>query len=137
VFDLFVDEVGKFLRNPMGTDKDGCSVKSGGGKLQMNRNDMFENGSDDKANGYHWKSASGWSPLKIMLTGDDAASSWSVEWNMDNRADCPILLETSIIEVSCSVLMKLFSQPYGRGNNNWGGVRTTHTVAGRFLPTIE
>jgi hypothetical protein len=109
VFDFFVDEVGKFLGNPMGTDKNRCSIKSGGGKLQMNGNDVFENGGDNKANRYHWKSAAGWSPLEIMLTGNDAASSWSVEWDVDNRTDRPILLETSIIEVSCPVLTKLFS----------------------------
>jgi hypothetical protein len=109
VFNLFVDEVGKFLGNPMGTNKDGCSVESGRGKLQMNGNDVFENGSDNKANKYHWKSTAGWSPLEVMLTSNNAASSWSVEWDVDDRADRPILLETSIIEVSCSVLTKLFS----------------------------
>jgi hypothetical protein len=109
MFNLFIDKVGKFFGNPMETDKDGCSVESRGGKLQMNGNDVFENGSNNKANRYHWKSAAGWSPLEIMLTSNDAASSWSVEWNVDNRADRPILLETSINEISCSVLTELFS----------------------------
>jgi hypothetical protein len=109
VFDLFVDEVGKFLGNPMGTNKNRCSVESGGGEFQMNGSDVFENGGDNKANRYHWKSAAGWSPLEIMLTSNNTASSWSVKWDVDNRGDRPILLETSIVEVSRSILTELFS----------------------------
>jgi hypothetical protein len=42
-----------------------------------------------------------------MLIGDKAASSWSIKKDVDNGANCPILLKTSIIEVvqfwqSCS-----------------------------------
>jgi hypothetical protein len=84
MFYLFVDEVGKFFRNPMRTDEDRSSIKSGGWKLQMNGRDVFEDGGDNKANRYHWESAAGWSPLEIVLTSDNTASSWSVEGNMDN-----------------------------------------------------
>jgi hypothetical protein len=69
---------------------------------------MFKDGGDDKTNRYHWKGTPGWSPLEIMLTGNDTASSWSVEWDVDDRADRSILFEASIIEISRSVLTKLF-----------------------------
>jgi hypothetical protein len=108
MFYFFVDEVRKFFGNPMGTDEDGYSIKSRRGEFQMNGGDVFKDGGDDKANWYHWESTACWSPLKIMLTGNDTASSWSVEWDVDDRADRSILFEASIIEISRSVLTKLF-----------------------------
>jgi hypothetical protein len=74
----------------------------------VNGSDVLEDGGNDKTNRYHRKGTAGWSPLEIVLTSDDTASSWSVEWDVDDRADRPILLEASIIEVSRSVLTKLF-----------------------------
>jgi hypothetical protein len=137
LFNFFKDEMRKFLGHPMTADDNRSPVKSRRGKLQMNGSDVFKDGGDDKANWYHWKGTASWSPLKIMLTSDNTTSSWSIKGDVDDGADRPILLETSIIEVSCLVLTKLFLQPYRRGDNNWRGIRMTHTVAGRFLPTIE
>jgi hypothetical protein len=98
----------EFFGNPMATDNDRSSVKSRRGKLQMNGSNVFKDGGDNKANQYHWKGTAGWSPLEIVLTSNDTTSSWPIEWDVDNGTNGPILLETSIIEVSCPVLMELF-----------------------------
>jgi hypothetical protein len=74
----------------------------------MNGSNVFEDGGNDKANRYHWKGTTGWSPLEVMLTSNNTTSSWFVEWDVDDGTNSPILLETSIIEVSCPVLTKLF-----------------------------
>jgi hypothetical protein len=74
----------------------------------MDASDILEDGGDDKANRYHWKCTPGWSPLKIMLTSNGTTSSWSIKRDVDDGANHPILLKTSIIEVSGSVLTKLF-----------------------------
>jgi hypothetical protein len=68
----------------MRADNDGSAVKSSRREFQMNGSDVLEDGGDDKANRYHWKSASGWPPLEIMLTGDDTASSLSIKRDVDN-----------------------------------------------------
>jgi hypothetical protein len=68
----------------MRADNNGDAIKSSRRELEMNGSDVLEDRGDDKANRYHWKCTPCWSPLKIMLTGNDAASSWSIKWNADN-----------------------------------------------------
>jgi hypothetical protein len=84
LFYLFKKKVRKLLWDPMRANNDGGSVKTSGRELQVNGSNVFEDGGDDKTNRYHWKSASGWPSLKIMLTGNDATSSWLIKRDVDN-----------------------------------------------------
>jgi hypothetical protein len=100
--------VREFLGDPMTANDDGSSVKVGGRKLQVNGSDVLKDRGNDKANRNHREGTASLSPLKIMLTSDNTASSWSINGDMDNRTNRPILLEASIIEVSGAVLTELF-----------------------------
>jgi hypothetical protein len=50
----------------------------------MNGSNMFKDGSHDETDRYNGKSTPNWSPLKIMLTGNNTTASWLIEGNVDD-----------------------------------------------------
>jgi hypothetical protein len=75
-----------------------------------------------------------------MFTCYYVAKSKSWYWDVEERSSGPILLEASEKVIIINIPFKIQSESFRRGKFQKRGVgvsELTHTVAGRFLPTIE
>ena len=77
----------------------------------------------------------GSSPLEIMLTIGNGTEGWTEDWDVYQAPKSVVPLETTQQQIIVEVSIKVNGREvrWQRGDGGMG----THTVAGKFLPTIE